>query len=373
MTRSSIQKRISHLWWTRWLKLYFTQLVRLMALASLTILSEPAFARIGLVVGEPFGSFGTMMPAGHASIYLDHLCVDTPTHLRPCNPGELGSVISRYHDIPSVDWIATPVTTFFYGVDDPQEVPHFVTASLESELRENYREEHLRSIIPDRIDRKDEVLLPPYGDWAESIGAAFDRRLFLYTFDSTPEQEAAILSLLEDQPDRRRYSLFRANCADFAADVLNIAMPGVFHRNNVADFQMMSPKQLARLLDAYGRAHPEVHLQVSEIPQVPGTLRRSRPVRGAAETLLTTKRYLATLLVIQPEIVLASWVIYETKVKSTPGEGARPDFPFRIGSPLRRTWHSRERQSPELGLSDLLAGFYRFPEPSPIPGGLPAK
>jgi len=303
---------------------HFQRLFWALLLSVLTATS--VHASIGLVVGEPFGSFGTMMPAGHAAIYLNHLCAETPTHLRPCRPGETGVVISRYHDLraTNLDWMAIPAVTFFYGVDDPANAPSFVTASLETELRETYRQQHLRSIAPDRINDNGVSVPPPYGDWEEGIGAAFDRRLFLYTLDTTPEQDAAILALLNDDPNQRRYTLRRANCADFAADLLSTVLPGVFHRAKLADFDMTAPKTLARQLDAYGSAHPEMHLRVSEIPQVPGTLRRSRPLRGGAETFVKTKRYLATLLVIQPEAVLADWIVYERKGKWTPGKDATP-------------------------------------------------
>src|SRR5579875_2530841 len=95
-----------------WLRDAFATLI-VAALCSV----GPARASIGLVVGEPFGSFGTMMPNGHANIYLDHLCVETPTRLRPCLAGEHGAVLSRYHDLrhPALDWLAFPAPTFFYG------------------------------------------------------------------------------------------------------------------------------------------------------------------------------------------------------------------------------------------------------------------
>jgi hypothetical protein len=287
-------------------------------------LALPCRASIGLLVGEPFGSFGTMMPVGHASVYLDHLCAASPTHLRPCRPGEPGVVISRYHDlrISNLDWLATPVIPFLYGVDDPGRIPTYVTSSLESELREQYREAHLATIVPGRL-RHGIAAPPPYGDWAESIGAAFDRRLFLYIIDTTPSQDAAILALLNSDPNQRRYTLGRDNCADFAANVLSVAYPGILRRNVIADFDMTTPKNLARLMDAYGQTHPEAHLQVTEIPQIPGTLRRSRPIRGSAETFVKTKRYLATLLVIQPEVMLADWVAYESKGRWVPGKDAQ--------------------------------------------------
>jgi hypothetical protein len=48
-------------------------------LAVFTFFSAPTFASIGLVVGELYGNFGTVLPVGHAGIYLDHLCADPLT------------------------------------------------------------------------------------------------------------------------------------------------------------------------------------------------------------------------------------------------------------------------------------------------------
>jgi hypothetical protein len=280
-----------------------------------------------------------MMPAGHAGIYLDHLCAATPTQLRLCHPGESGVVLSRYHDLraANLDWMAIPAIPFFYGVDDPANAPSFLTPSRKSEIRESYRQAHLRSIAPDRTDHHGNLIPPTYGDWEEGIGGAYDRRLFVYSFDTTPEQDAAILIRLNSQPDRRHYSIRRANCADFAADLLNLVLPGVFHREVLADYDLMSPKTLARQLDAYGRSHPEIQLRVYEVPQLPGTLRRSRPLRGAAETFVKTKRYLATLILLQPEAVLADWIVYETKGKWTPGEDAIPLTASSLQSPSEQT------------------------------------
>ncbi len=288
---------------------------------------------MGLIVAEPFGSFGTMMPQGHTSIYFSDLCVETPVQLRPCRAGEMGAVVSRYHDLrhPDLDWMAFPLPVFLYGAPHASgtELP-FMTAAHEAEMRETYWRDHLAEYIPPRTDRHGQIKPPAYGDWEEGIGAAYDRRLLMYAFDTTAAQDAVMLSWLRDRPNQRRYTLTRHNCADFAADLLRIALPPTtIHRNVPADFDMTTPKTLAREVDAYGAAHPELHLAVYEIPQLPGELRRSRPIRGAAESLLTTKRYMATLLVIQPEIILAAWIDYEKRGKWALGQDAvavAPDF-----------------------------------------------
>ncbi|MCU1322386.1 MAG: hypothetical protein JWM43_2035 [Acidobacteriaceae bacterium] len=98
----------------------------------------------------------------------------------------------------------------------------------------------------------------------------------------------------------------------------------------------MTPKQVARSVAAYGEKHPEAALRVVEIPQLPGSLRRSRPVRGTAEAGLKTKRYLATLMVIQPEVVVGCVVVYLKNGCWQMGEGAAVASPqdFATGSVL---------------------------------------
>ena len=312
----------------------------LLATAAILAASMQAHARVALIVGEPFGSFGTMMPQGHAGIYFSNLCVETATHLRPCRPGELGAVVSRYHDLRTtgLDWLAFSLPVFLYGTANTSEIPAYMTPRLETELRERYRQQHLTAVAPDRLDRHGEPRPPRYGDWEEGIGAAFDRRLLVYQIDTTPAQDAAMLAWLNDRPNRRSYTLTRHNCADFAADLLRIAVPArVIHRNVLADFDMTTPKTLARELDGYGSAHPELHLTVYEVPQLPGSLRRSRPMRGAAQSLITTKRYFAVVVALQPELMLADWIIYEKRGKWTPGLDAISATPqiWQPGNPLQ--------------------------------------
>jgi hypothetical protein len=297
-----------------------------------------ASASIGLVVGEPFGGFGTMLPVGHAGIYLDHLCADSPTHLRRCLPGEQpGVVISRYHDLnrSQLDWLATPAFVFFYGVESPADVPNFVTPALRDNIRIAYREAHLRDVVPGSLPthfESDGALHFRDGeDWQESIGSAFDRRLFVYMLGTTNDQDVDLLNFVNDLPNRRRYSLRRANCADFAADILRVVLPvehpTVLHRNRLADFDITTPKSLARQLDTFGHDHPELGFAVYEVPQLPGTTRRSRPVRGCAELFLTTKRYLITLAVLQPEFILADTAAFEVKGRWKPLVEAIPITP----------------------------------------------
>ena len=279
-----------------------------------------AHASMTVLVGEPFGSFGTMMPVGHASIYLDHVCADGPLKLRACLPGEPeGVVIARYHGIGDIDWIATPVFEFLYAVERPDEIPEYASAKKVNALRETYRQHYLSSIVADghQNDKADD-------EWWESAGMAYNRRLWGYQVNTTVAEDQAYVEHMNADANVRRYRLRTANCADFAADSVNLYFPGTVRGSGPAvDFGLVSPTQVAESLAVYGEAHPEANLKVIEIAQVPGGLRRSRPVRTATAGILKTKRYLFTLLAIQPEVPLGLAILYLTHPRWKLGAGAK--------------------------------------------------
>jgi hypothetical protein len=277
-----------------------------------------AHASVAVLVGEPFGSFGTMMPVGHTAIYLDHLCADGPLRLRECHPGEPeGVVVARYHQLGRYDWLASPVMEFLYATDDPSKVLAYATIDNSWELREVYRRRYLESIVPDGTEYDKAT-----DEWWESAGTAYTRRIWGYQLATTAEQDRRFMNILNERSNRHAYKLSNANCADFAAAMIDIYFPGSVRRDHTADFGWMTPKNVARCVQAYGKAHPELDLKVYEVPQVPGSLRRSRPVRGAAEAGLTTKRYLATLLVIQPEVPAVCLILYLKHGRWQIGKGA---------------------------------------------------
>lgn len=294
-------------------------------LFSLCLVSttQRAHASATLLLSEPFGRFGTMMPVGHAGVYLDHVCADTPTHLHLCRPGEMGIVLSRYHRVANIDWLAIPILPFLYGVDRPEEVPQFMTLPREAEIREQYRLRYLRNIVPDGPDGGP----APKGEWVETIGVTFDRRVWAYRVETTVEQDQHLIDVLNDRPNLRAYKLRTANCADFAANMINLLYPGMTHRDKVSDFGLMTPKQVAKSLVEYSHAHPEVHLAVMEIPQIPGTLKRSRPIWGTAEAGLKTKRYLFSLMILQPEVIAGCAIVYLDRGRWKVGQGAIPATP----------------------------------------------
>src|SRR5215471_16866670 len=89
-----------------------------MIIVFLTLGDSRGHAQAALLLEEPYGFFGTLNPTGHTAIYFARICADTPTKLRRCEPGEMGSVISRYSDVAHHDWVVIPLIPYLYSVEE---------------------------------------------------------------------------------------------------------------------------------------------------------------------------------------------------------------------------------------------------------------
>ncbi len=239
-------------------------------LALLLLGALPARADLTLLLEEPMGKLWSMEPA-HAAIYLPRVCADTPVRLRRCQPGEEGAVISRYHRIDGYDWAAVPLTPYLYAVDRASEIPASVTPGLVSELREGYRKGHLRSVAPEQTG-------PVSKDWPQLVGEAYDRSIFAFAIPTTEQQDDAIIRMLDDGSNRNRFNIVYRNCADFAREIIDFFYPGAMHRSAL-QLGITTPQQVARELVSFARRRG-LSLSVHKIPQVPGTLSRSKAMRG---------------------------------------------------------------------------------------------
>jgi hypothetical protein len=318
------------------------------AVVAFATATLPARASIAFLMEEPYGEFGAFNPTGHAAIYLNHVCAASPTELRPCHPGELGVVISRYHRIDGDDWIAMPLIPYLYAVDDVADVPASVTREDVTRIRDAYWKEHLTALAPPDKDGN-----PPKGDWTQLVGACFDRRIHGFLMDSTPDQDAHIIAYFSDKSNKSHFNLFFHNCADFSKGVLDIYFPHSIHRNFIADAGITTPKQVARSLVKYGKKHPEIHMSGFVIDQVPGTVKRSHPVDGVAESLVKSKKYIIPLVILQPEVAGGVVVSYLAD--------GRLSLPKNV-----RVYNAGDFDTSGFGDVNPIEGLAKDPTPKPI-------
>ena len=264
-----------------------------------------AHASVALLMEEPYGDFGAVNPTGHAAVYFNHICAESPTVLRPCHDGEYGVVISRYHKIDGYDWLAIPLVPYLYAVDSLADVPQTVDKEQVAALRDAYRKQHLLDLAPNNRQGGS-----PKGEWTELVGSSYDRTIHGFQVDSTPAQDQRFITTYNDRRNVGHFNLLFHNCADFSRVVLDIYLPHAIHRNFIADVGLMTPKQVARSLVSYGKKHPELEMTAFVIPQVPGSIHRSHPVDGVAESLVKSKKYLLPMVFLAPEVTGGVAVAY---------------------------------------------------------------
>ena len=239
-------------------------------------------AQAALLMENAAGISGIFDPTGHEALYFARICAASPTHLRRCAPGELGMVISRYKGVGGYDWLAVPLLPYLYATENPQEIQGRVDHERVNSLRLAYHDAQLTSLedVPEggRIKR----------GWNQLVGASYERRIYAFRFETTPEQDDALIARLNAAANRSHFNIFFGNCSDFSSHVLDLYFPGVFRRHVLPDGGITTPRQVAYELVRYARNHPELRLTVLEIPQIPGYRRPSRKNQSVAVSLLLT-------------------------------------------------------------------------------------
>jgi hypothetical protein len=254
-----------------------------------------ARASATLLLEEPYGKLGFFTATGHAAVYLSGVCAETPLVLRPCAPGELGAVISRYDGVGGYDWVAIPLIPYLYAVEQPDQVPLFADPKMATFLRDQYRRKHLEAVAPDRDNGE-----TPGGNWYELVGSAYDRTAYAFEIETSSAQDQAFIDTYNSSPNRSHFHLTYRNCADFAKDVINFYYPKSLHRSIVADAGITTPKQMAKTMIKFSARHSQLQFSRFVIPQIPGSAARSTPVHGVVESFLKSKKYIVPSAVASP-------------------------------------------------------------------------
>lgn len=314
--------------------------------------SALASASATLLLEEPYGKLGFFTATGHAAVYLSGVCADTPLILRPCEPGETGIVLSRYDGVGGHDWIAIPLIPYLYAVERPEEIPLFADAKMTAFLRDRYRRNHLEDIAPDVKNGA-----TPGGNWYELVGSSYDRTIYGFEIETTPEQDAALIRRLNSSPNVSHFHLVSENCADFAKDIINFYYPRSLHRSVVADIGITTPKQMAKLLIRYSAHHPRLQFSRLVISQVPGSMPRSTRVHGVVDAFFTAKKYIVPSAVVSPIFAGCVAAVY-VGTGAERFDPARNAMVFVVGEQPEAPLQREDLRAYQLQLKHLLAGAY---------------
>ncbi len=188
----------------------------------LGLVAARANASLTVLVGEPFGNFGTMMPNGHIAIYLDRVCADGPLKVRMCTRRRARRRRHRAPRQPSARSTGSPHPSCpsFTPPAIPARILTTTTPDNVLALREQYRAANLESLLPDGAEHR-----KANSDWWEMAGAAYSRRLWGYQVDTTRAQDEAFVAMLNARTNTHVYAVRTRNCADFAAEIVNFYYP----------------------------------------------------------------------------------------------------------------------------------------------------
>jgi hypothetical protein len=314
-------------------------------LATALWLVPNAHADVAVLLEEPYSYDGALAGTGHAAVYLSRVCAASPTVLRRCQPGEPGVVISRYHRIAGYDWLAIPLYPYLYAVDAPGDIPLFADSNLEGELRDHYRRKHLSEMIPDGPGAT-----APSGDWYELIGSAYDRTLYAFQIETSAAQDDEFIAHYNAGPNKESYKLISRNCADFVRQAVNFYYPKAAKKSIVSDLAVSTPKHTAKSVTQFSKKHPELVFTAFVIPQVPGTIRRSRPARGLMESVFKAKKYELPLLAVHPVVAGGFAVAYLSSGRFSPAKNA---LVLTGDGDLDAPLSEQERRAFEKGLTEV--------------------
>jgi len=314
------------------------------SLSLLLWLAPRAQADVAVLLEEPYSYDGALAGTGHVALYLTRVCAASPTALRRCQPGEPGVVMSRYHHIAGYDWFAISLYPYLYAVDSPADIPLFLDNKLEAALRDQYRRKYLESVVADGP-----AGATPAGDWYELVGSAYDRTLYGFQIETTSAQDDEFIARYNAGPNHAAYKLFSRNCADFVRDAVNFYYPKATKRSVIADLDVATPKHTAKSLVQFSKRHPELQFTTFVIPQVPGTIRRSRPARGLVESVFKAKKYELPLLALHPFVAGGVAVAYVASGRFNPAQNAMVFTNGDLEPPLS----AQERHAYQKGLAEV--------------------
>ncbi|WP_446743819.1 hypothetical protein [Silvibacterium acidisoli] len=264
-------------------------------------------ADIGIVVADPTGEGSSAYThAGHALLYLSGVCPASPVRARLCTPGEQGSIITifpDFHELQPYEWNIVPVSMYVNGTTDPNDRLLIGTKNVKVAITGRARSGYLAPVCGG------ECPMVHRSYWRDTLAATIERDVFIYAVKTTPEQDAAAVAWLNDQPNVNHYKPITDNCAMFVQRIVNSIFPNAMRRDVLNDFGIMTPKAGARSFSRWAHDRPELGFHAMHFEQRPGTLHRSGTASNGTEAAFHIKKYLIPAFFIGDHEVAGSFFV----------------------------------------------------------------
>jgi hypothetical protein len=267
----------------------------LLVLLFICLAASPVYADVGVLLNESLDTnLARITGSGHSAVYFSRICPESPVKLRLCRPDEQGSVISNYttlgEDQP-FEWNVVSLSTYMYGVEDPQNRPLFGSQKIKHALEERYRANFLAGYCESATCRTSGK-----AEWREMVGATLSRSIYIFVVETSVEQDRDLIAKFNSLPNQNHFNGITRNCAEFSRRIINTYFPHAARADYLNDFGLITPKAIARSFTRYGERHPEAHLRVLHFAQLPGTIKRSTECRSGTEQLYHSKKLLVPMI-----------------------------------------------------------------------------
>ena len=267
----------------------------LLVLLFICLAASPVYADVGVLLNESLDTnLARITGSGHSAVYFSRICPESPVKLRLCRPDEQGSVISNYttlgEDQP-FEWNVVSLSTYMYGVEDPQNRPLFGSQKIKHALEERYRANFLAGYCESATCRTSGK-----AEWREMVGATLSRSIYIFVVETSLEQDGKLIAELNSLPNQNHFNGITRNCAEFSRRIINTYFPHAARADYLNDFGLITPKAIARSFTHYGDRHREAHLRVLHFAQLPGTIKRSTECRSGTEQLYHSKKLLVPMI-----------------------------------------------------------------------------
>jgi hypothetical protein len=194
--------------------------------------------------------------------------------MRLCRPGESGGVVIRSSTLSeneNYDWAIVPLEEYMHGFASPDLAPLIGTRNLQRAI-----ESHDFDAVFSRALMTTDGAAPE-GQWKAALATRFDRSMYVFSVETTADDDATIIAEFNTAPNKSRFNFFYQNCSDQAKGIFDLILPHTTG-DRTSGITMQTPKGLAKALVSRALAHPELNLRVRRYAQIPGTFSTSRDV-----------------------------------------------------------------------------------------------